>query len=302
MLGKVMTAVFCILIFTACTSEPIESMPVPRYVVVPTPLPPQPVVWEWDSAEWNSGEWNSGEWNSAFYPASQMPSWDVYHDPIHGFGLALPASWYIDPPERHNVQTHLTIANYQPTIAETSCPRPPSLLKLTVSAVSVSPDVATDSWLQATFTHLTAFQEKHVGRYGGYSVLVDEQYELVVRVTPELIVRLQTADSAAWSHPDIQAILQSLAAPRDEVVLPAPNPESPIITTNFCQGMVNLYTGPGTHFEYVGVLTPEKAFTVIGRSHDQQWVKLDFPDAPDGIAWAYAPTTIVTAGTVSPMN
>jgi uncharacterized protein YraI len=64
----------------------------------------------------------------------------------------------------------------------------------------------------------------------------------------------------------------------------------------FCQDAAFLYAGPGAHFEQIGLLPEGESLPVTGRSHDGRWVKLFYPPASDGIAWARLSDMVVTAG------
>ncbi len=273
----ILTAVLLALI--ACQRTPPPSTL--SQIVVPTRVPPPPTVSVSIALE---------------SPNEEVVYWQHYRDPNFGFGLALPESWYINPLDRPDAQTQLIVANYEPTIAEASCSRPSGLVQLDIVATSLTADVATADWIISTNPNLVKMEEWYVGRYGGFTVETDGRFQLVARVTPNILITFQTDQVIDWTHPDIAAILQSLAAPRDEIIQPAHNPVPAKVTTNFCQKQVSLYDGPGTHFELVGVLESDVMYNAIERSLDGRWVKLVYTDTVDGVAWAYGETTIVTSG------
>jgi len=134
------------------------------------------------------------------------------------------------------------------------------------------------------------------GRYAGYLVTTNHQQELIVRVTPSLIVQIQVTPESGWHLADVQSILNSLAAPGEQVDIPAVRPAEPVVVPGFCQDAAFLYAGPGAHFEQVGLLVEGESLPVTGRSYDGRWVKLLYPPAADGIAWARLSETVVTAG------
>jgi len=55
----------------------------------------------------------------------------------------------------------------------------------------------------------------------------------------------------------------------------------------------NLRTGPALDFEIVAELTPGVQLPIIGRWLGFDWYLVQYPDAPNGEAWVYAPLVIV---------
>ena len=53
-------------------------------------------------------------------------------------------------------------------------------------------------------------------------------------------------------------------------------------------GEVNLRRGPGTTFEVISTAAPGTEFQAIGSSQDGNWIQIEYPDAPTGVAWIYA--------------
>lgn len=52
---------------------------------------------------------------------------------------------------------------------------------------------------------------------------------------------------------------------------------------------VNLRSGPGTKYELVGVLLVGQRVPAMGRSPAGEWIQIEYPGVPGGVAWVYAP-------------
>jgi hypothetical protein len=134
------------------------------------------------------------------------------------------------------------------------------------------------------------------GRYAGYWVMTNTQQELIVRVTPDLIMQIGVTPESGWDLIEVQGMLHSLAAPGEMVDIPAAPPTAPVAVPGFCQDAASLYAGPGTHFQQVGSLLKNESLPVLGRSHDGHWLKLLYAPAAEGMAWARLSETVMTAG------
>ena len=227
---------------------------------------------------------------------NEANQWVTYTDARRYFSLALPQQWHIGPPDSHAKQAVLAVANYDVSLTVNGCQWPGSLVRLTFSGWTVEPDQLTLDWIGTQMAEVQELEAVMNGRYAGYLVTTNHQRELVVRVTPDLIVQIQVTPESGWHVADVQSILNSLAAPEDEVDIPAVRPAEPVAVPGFCQDAAFLYAGPGAHFEEVGLLPEGESLAVTGRSHDGRWVKLFYPPASDSIAWARLSDMVVTAG------
>ena len=53
-------------------------------------------------------------------------------------------------------------------------------------------------------------------------------------------------------------------------------------------GEVNLRSGPGTTFEVIGSAVAGDEYQAIGSSQDGNWIQIEYPASPTGLAWIYA--------------
>ena len=52
-------------------------------------------------------------------------------------------------------------------------------------------------------------------------------------------------------------------------------------------------TGPATYFDQVGVLVAGQMAPALGRTEIGEWIQVEYPGAPGGQAWIYAPLVTV---------
>lgn len=62
------------------------------------------------------------------------------------------------------------------------------------------------------------------------------------------------------------------------------------------QEQINVRSGPGTVYEKVGVLLTGQEVPAKGRSVSGEWILVDYPGAPGGMAWVYAPLVDIKGG------
>jgi hypothetical protein len=267
------------LLLAACT----EPDPTPPSTAVPITIPTPPA---------------SGSADAPLLPIllpNEANKWITYHDGLFDFGLALPQQWRIFPPDPHATQPTLTIANYNTALTNDDCAWPDNLAQLAFTGWELDPAQSTLDWI-GIHIEVQSLEAAANGRYAGYLLTTNQQQELILRLTPDLILQIQVTPATAWQLPDVQGILNSLAAAKETINLPTTRPTSPVAMPGFCRDVAPLYSGPGEHFEQVGLLSAYESSTVIGRSHDGRWIKLLYPSATNGIAWASLSETVITAG------
>lgn len=64
------------------------------------------------------------------------------------------------------------------------------------------------------------------------------------------------------------------------------------------QEQINVRSGPGTYYDKVGVLLVGQQAPAKGRSAGGEWILIDYPGIPGGLAWVYAPLVELMGGTV----
>lgn len=72
----------------------------------------------------------------------------------------------------------------------------------------------------------------------------------------------------------------------------------PIVTVrlDLDQPSINVRAGPLTTYERVGVLLLGQKAVAKGRSPGGDWIMIEYPGAPGGLAWVYAPYVNITPG------
>jgi hypothetical protein len=280
MLSKVITLSTLLLSLMACK----PSQAVPTHQVIPFMIPTPPTTADPDTP---------------FLPIllpNEANNWITYHDDLANFGLAIPQQWRITPPDPHAAQTSLTLANFDTALIDNKCEWPYGLVQLTFAAWQVNPEQPTLDWIGTQIVTVQSLESATNGRYPGYLLTINHHQALILRLTPHLILQIQITPQTAWQLPDVQNILNSLAAPEEAIELPATHPADPIATPSFCHDAAHLYSGPGTHFAEVGLLFANESLTIIGFSHDGRWLKLLYPQAPNHTAWVSLTESIATTG------
>ena len=88
--------------------------------------------------------------------------------------------------------------------------------------------------------------------------------------------------------------------PTGEMATVTGTPSGPIVTVRLDleYPSVNLRAGPKTTYDQVGVLLLGQKAVAKGRSPGGDWILIEYPGAPSGTAWIYAPYVNITAGTL----
>ena len=71
-------------------------------------------------------------------------------------------------------------------------------------------------------------------------------------------------------------------------------PYGPFITVNLDQDHANVRSGPSTLYPMVGYLLSGQTAPAKGRNGD--WILIEYPGVPTGMAWVYGPLVTVTGG------
>lgn len=221
--------------------------------------------------------------------------WVVYRDPTYRFGLAVPDGWMISPsPPSEKENSRLVIANFLAPNPAPDCPWPAGLAQLTFTTRPVDPALTTEAWIEATYSQqVQTKSERVLGDVAGLFLGLGDQSVLVLRLEPAAVTAVTLAPESAWQNSDVQNLLASLARPEQNPLMPATDPNPPVVTPQICQPFVNLRTGPGTHFALLGQMKEDTPLAWVGSSFDGQWVQVQY--GPE-LGWAYAPLTIATFG------
>jgi pSer/pThr/pTyr-binding forkhead associated (FHA) protein/uncharacterized protein YraI len=89
------------------------------------------------------------------------------------------------------------------------------------------------------------------------------------------------------------------SAPTDTPT-PTPSPQPPTATALTIPHLttltdLNVRNGPGTDYEFVGLLLSGKTAEIIGRDENRQWWQIRFEPAPGGVGWVIADPVYSTA-------
>ena len=85
--------------------------------------------------------------------------------------------------------------------------------------------------------------------------------------------------------------------PTGELATVTSTPYGPMITVRTDQEeYINIRSGPGIFFPKVGVLLKGQTAPAKGRSAGGDWIYIEYPGTPGGMAWVYAPFVNLTPG------
>ena len=84
--------------------------------------------------------------------------------------------------------------------------------------------------------------------------------------------------------------LADLPAQQPTVAIPTVtgSPSGPIAVVNPDQDQINVRSGPSVNYPIVGVLVAGQRVPALGRSPGGDWVMVDYPGVPEGVAWVYS--------------
>lgn len=89
-------------------------------------------------------------------------------------------------------------------------------------------------------------------------------------------------------EPITPSVFQETTAPATPTgPLPAesPTPDIPLVTVNVD---LNVRSGPGTHYDRIGLLPAGSTTEIRGRNEEGSWWQIIYPDSPAGLAWISA--------------
>jgi hypothetical protein len=90
----------------------------------------------------------------------------------------------------------------------------------------------------------------------------------------------------------------SAQIPTGSIATVTGTPSGPVVTVrlDLDQPSINLRAGPHTTYKIVGVLLLGQKVPAKGVSPGGDWILVEYPGAPDGVAWVYAPYVNKTPG------
>ncbi|MCC6146485.1 MAG: SH3 domain-containing protein [Anaerolineaceae bacterium] len=102
---------------------------------------------------------------------------------------------------------------------------------------------------------------------------------------------------ALFINPSSSSLAQ---APTVDIPTVTSSPSGILATVkeNADQSQINVRSGPATFYDKVGVLLVNQQVPAKGRSAGGDWILVDYPGAPGGVAWVYAPLVGLTPGTL----
>ena len=66
------------------------------------------------------------------------------------------------------------------------------------------------------------------------------------------------------------------------------SPSGPVAVVNPDQDQINVRSGPSVNYPIVGVLVAGQRVPALGRSPGGDWVMVEYPGVPEGVAWVYS--------------
>jgi hypothetical protein len=75
-------------------------------------------------------------------------------------------------------------------------------------------------------------------------------------------------------------------------------PTGPIVKVTYPE-QINVRSGPSSYFySIIGILLPNQTAPALGRSPGGDWIMIEYPGVPGGVAWVYAPLVSLSPGTL----
>lgn len=69
-------------------------------------------------------------------------------------------------------------------------------------------------------------------------------------------------------------------------------------TVNADQDQINIRSGPGVTYEKVGVLLAGQTVPAKGRSPGGEWIEIEYPGIPTGLAWVHSTLVTLSPGSL----
>jgi hypothetical protein len=89
----------------------------------------------------------------------------------------------------------------------------------------------------------------------------------------------------------------SFQQPTGEIATVTSTPQGPMVTAREDgEAFVNLRSGPGLFYDKIGVLLAGQQVPAKGRSSGGDWILVEYPGVPGGVAWVYAPFVNLSPG------
>ena len=115
-------------------------------------------------------------------------------------------------------------------------------------------------------------------------------------IVPVSILVLLFAAVLQQVHPAMADSLYQI--PTGTIPTVTGTPGGPIVTVRLDLDLpsVNIRSGPHTTYKQVGTLLVGQKAVALGRSPGGDWIEIEYPGVPGGVAWVYAPNVSITPG------
>ncbi len=104
----------------------------------------------------------------------------------------------------------------------------------------------------------------------------------------------------AWVISEAQTVFADplYQIPTGTIATVTGTPAGPVVTVriDLDQPSINLRAGPNTTYKIVGVLLLGQKVAAKGVSPGGDWILIEYPGAPEGVAWVYSPYVNKTPG------
>ncbi len=116
-------------------------------------------------------------------------------------------------------------------------------------------------------------------------------FVLVILMVTITLAPVVTAAPLLQFSPTPAPVVLPSASPTVEVLVTATatrtaTPVGPALAEALVEG-TNVRAGPDIAAERLGQINPGTTYPIMGRAEGTRWYRIQFPDAPNGIAWVY---------------
>lgn len=106
----------------------------------------------------------------------------------------------------------------------------------------------------------------------------------------------------SWSPPVPASAAGALQLPTVDVPTVTSSPSGPMaVLVPGNESQANLRSGPGALYDRVGIMLVGQRLPAKGRSPGGDWIMVEYPGAPGGVAWVYEPLVDIVPLTSLPI-
>lgn len=101
-----------------------------------------------------------------------------------------------------------------------------------------------------------------------------------------------------FHHPERVNAGENMQQPTIVMATVTGTPVGIVVTVNTDQDQINVRSGPGVTYDKVGVLLAGQTAPAKGRSVGGEWIEIEYPGIPTGLAWIHSSLVTLTPGSL----